>query len=369
MDRMEKFMKRFLKTVLIIFLFTAILSGDIYAANIEDNIDSLIKWCENEGGIIQEPAGDGISDWYAFGAARYGYKADYSGYLDTLEEYVKENGINDAKATEYHRTALTVLACGGNPCSFAGMDLIKEGIYGRNEDNPLDGQGINGLIFGLLTLDSGKYEVPADAFYTREKIVKDIVSLQLLSGGFSLMGEEADADITAMAIQALAPYYSENAYSEIDVKGCIDKALSLLSEMQLSSGGYESGGVENSESCAQVAVALCSVNIDPYKDERFVKNGNSVADALLEYQCSDGGFSHTPDGETDWIAGSQALYAMTAIYRYDNGMGRLYDLADSRSNDKDSGFSGTKAVILYAAAVILVLIVFRSGYNAKNGKR
>lgn len=364
-------MKRFWETVLIIFVFTIILSTDIYAANIEDNIDALIKWCENEGGIIQEPAGDGMSDWYAFGAARYGYKADYSRYLDDLEKYVNENGINDAKATEYHRTALAVLACGGNPRSFAGMDLIKAGIYGRNEDNPLDGQGINGLIFGLLALDSGKYEVPADAFYTREKIVKDILSLQLLNGGFSLTGEEADADITAMAVQALAPYYSENEYSGLDVKGGVDKALSLLSETQLSSGGYESGGVENSESCAQVAVALCSVGIDPYKDERFVKNGNSVADALLKYQGSGGGFSHTPDGEKDWIAGSQALYAMTAIYRYENGMGRLYDLTDSlnKDNGKESNFYGTMALILFICTSFMVIMAFRRGNNAKNGKK
>lgn len=62
-----------------------------------------------------------------------------------------------------------------------------------------------------------------------------------------------------MAIQALAPYYSTNS----DVKEAIDKALTAMSNAQNENGGFASWGSVNSESCAQVLVALTSLGIDP----------------------------------------------------------------------------------------------------------
>ncbi len=74
-------------------------------------------------------------------------------------------------------------------------------------------QGINGWIWGLIALDSMRYEIPSDAFYTRDDIIKEILSRQLPSGGFTLSGTQPDPDITAMALQALAPYCeSEKEY-------------------------------------------------------------------------------------------------------------------------------------------------------------
>ena len=47
-------------------------------------------------------------------------------------------------------------------------------------------QGINGWIFGLLTLDSLRYQVPEGAAETRESILISILEKQLADGGFSL---------------------------------------------------------------------------------------------------------------------------------------------------------------------------------------
>ncbi len=79
-----------------------------------------------------------------------------------------------------------------------------------------------------------------------------------------------------MAIQALAPYYETDA----EARAAVDRALEMLSGMQDSQGGFASKGIANSESCAQVVVALTSLGLDPDTDPRFVKNGNSVLDAL-----------------------------------------------------------------------------------------
>ena len=61
--------------------------------------------------------------------------------------------------------------------------------------------------------------------------------------------------MTAMAIQALAPYYKTNE----TVKAAVDKALEALSALQRSDGGFGSWGTVNSESCAQVIVALTAL--------------------------------------------------------------------------------------------------------------
>lgn len=345
-------MKRILVHTVIIIAFSIIMFCKADASVLEDNIESLIKWCKAEGGFTESPDGDSTSDWYIFGASRYGYNFNYKEYLNNLEEYVEENGLDNEKATEYHRLALVVLSCGGNPCSFAGMNLIEDGVYGRNKENPLDEQGINGLVFGLLALDSNDYSVPENSEYTREKIVGDILSKQLLDGGFSLYGEEADSDITAMVIQALAPYYIEDR--GIDVKHNVDRALASLSKMQLEDGGFKSGGIANSESCVQVITALCSIGINPYKEESFIKNGYSVPDALMEYRREDGGFSHTHEGESDWMAGSQALNGMAALYRYENGIESLYDM---KNNSENVYVYKDNRNIYYAGAAVLLCIL------------
>ena len=81
-----------------------------------------------------------------------------------------------------------------------------------------------------------------------------------------------------MAIQSLAPYYDKDE----KVKASVDRGLNWLSKPK-SDGGYSSWGSINSESIAQVIVALTSLGIDPHNDPRFVKNGNSVVDALLSF--------------------------------------------------------------------------------------
>ncbi len=108
-------------------------------------------------------------------------------------------------------------------------------------------------------------------------------------GGWALSGTKSDPDMTAMAIQALAPYYEKNS----GVKTAVEKALQTLSNMQDENGGFASFGTENLESAAQTVIALSTLNVELLSDEAFVKNGKSVLDYLLSYQLSDGAFKHT----------------------------------------------------------------------------
>lgn len=292
-------------------------------------------------------AGSTPGDWYPIALSRLGYKTDYSGYLAVLEQNVKERyaldgGLSAAKATEWHRIILAVLASGGNPRDIDGIDLVADGTYNRGKTASLGRQGINGWIWGLIALDSRSWEVPEDAYYTRDDIILQILSAQLENGGFALTGEAADPDITAMALQALAPYYnSEKVYTlpgkeeKTTVKMAADAALECLSGLQSAQGDFFSWGTQNSESCSQVIIALCALGIDPLCDERFIKNGVTLWDGLMRYRREDGGFLHSfsydsdnptslPDASNS-MAGEQALLALCALIRQKKGMRALYD--------------------------------------------
>ena len=319
------------------------------------------------------PAGSSVSDWTALALARAGVADDYAGYLARLQAYVErqyaENGsLHAVKATEYHRIALTVAALGGDPAAFGtkpdgtAIDLVAEGAYNWQGDD-LGGQGLNGWIFALLTVDAVGAEVPADARYSRQDMLDAIVSAQLPDGGFSLGGSAMDVDITAMALQALAPYQQQ--YPAV-----IDAALSALSAAQTATGGFESWGTENGESCAQVILALTALDIDPTTDERFQKNQRSVVEALMDFRLSDGGFAHEKDGPLDAMACEQAMQALTAMELRQQGEGRYFDLTDAHpvqletTPDTDTetpaesgGSFPVLPVVLIVSAVVIAMVL------------
>ena len=189
---------------------------------------------------------------------------------------------------------------------------------------------------------------------TREKLIQVILDAQLNDGGWTLSGTKADPDMTAMAIQALAPYYKTNE----TVKAAVDKALDVLSGLQQGDGGFGSWGTINSESCAQVIVALTALGIDPTADSRFVKNGLTVLDALAGFYVTGGGFRHTAGGERNGMATEQGYYALAAYYRFVNAQTRLYDMTDvaiqtGGSNTPATGDTGVLVWIIALPVAIL----------------
>lgn len=311
------------------------------------------------------PAGSSISDWTALAMARTGLDDDYAGYLARLRDYVegqyRENGgLHRIKATEYHRIALTVAALGGDPTAFgtapdgAAIDLLRDGVFCWQGDAPLGGQGLNGLIFALLAIDAVGAENPVGALYSRQDILAQIVAAQLPDGGFSLSGGgSVDVDITAMALQALAPYQAE--YADV-----IGGALEALSAVQLPGGGFANWDVENMESSAQVILALCALDIDPAADERFRKEGGSVVDALLDYRLPDGSFAHELGAASDAMACEQAMQALCAMARQQQGQPRIFDLRDVEPRTvADSGPSAALVAIPVAAAVLALVLILR----------
>ena len=292
-------------------------------AEMGEKLDELYKTTGDFMGTLGTPTVNSIGgEWMVIGLARSGRPVP-AGYYDNVVEYVKAKAdanerLHPAKVTDNARVILALTAIGKDVTNVGGHNLLK----GLDNMAYVQTQGINGPIFTLIALDSHNYPTSGDV--TREKLIQAILDAQLPGGGWTLSGNDADPDMTAMAIQSLAPYYKTNE----TVKAAVDKALEALSALQRNDGGFDSWGTVNSESCAQVIVALTALGIDPTADSRFVKNGLTVLDALASFYVTGGGFRHTAGGERNGMATEQGYYALAAYYRYLNGQTRLYDMTD-----------------------------------------
>ena len=239
--------------------------------------------------------------------------------------YVRKN-INDAeqlhsaKSSDNSRLILALTAIGKDVTNVDGHDLLQ----GLSDMDYIQKQGINGPIWALMAFDSGNYPVPVDGNVSRDKLIDVILDAQLSDGGWALSGERSDPDMTGMAIQALAPYMESN----MDVKKAVEEAIWTLSEIQNDNGSFSSVDGPNSESIAQVIVALAALGIDADTDARFVKNGISAMDALLTYYVPGGGFRHILDGNLDGMSTEQAFYALVAYERMKQNQKFLYDMTD-----------------------------------------
>ena len=297
-----------------------------YAKLLAEQSKRLQEIYKTTGDYMSELGTPGVGsvggEWMTIGLSRSGRTVP-AGYYDAVVEYVKAKAdanerLHRAKVTDNARIILALTAIGKDVTNVGGHNLLK----GLDDMAYVQKQGINGPIWTLIALYSHNYPTMGDV--TREKLLGVILDAQLTDGGWALSGETADPDMTAMAIQALAPYYKTNE----TVKAAVDKALEALSAMQRPDGGFASWGTVNSESCAQVIVALTALGIDPATDSRFVKNGVTVLSALAGFYVDGGGFKHIADGELDGMATEQGYYALAAYYRFANGQTSLYDMSD-----------------------------------------
>ena len=292
---------------------------------------------------VTKPAfGTGAGEWTVLSLARGGYfnkdNVYFTDYYNRIVETVnttaasvnKNGALHSIKSTENSRLIMALSSIGKDATAVGDWNLIAP----FNDFNWIKKQGINGPIFALIALDTNDYETEDTTI--RQQCIDFILDAQLQDGGWALSGSTADPDITAMALQALAPYKSQS-----NVATAAEEAISTLSTIQNSNGGYASWGTVNSESCAQVIVALTTWGINPDTDSRFVKSGKSVVDALLAHYLEDeSAFEHVIDSGANGMATDQACYALVAYNRFMNGKTALYDMSDVAFGDKAEVVSG-----------------------------
>ena len=362
------------KNRIVIFLLAMLMLAAMPMNAFASSVDSLQAIADKAGCAYEDllssklvAPGESVSDWIAIATGCSGNPVKRNAYLKGLEEYVtaeyEKNGcLHNIKATEYHRICLAILALGGNPTAFGTdtsgepINLLAEGTYNWENSASLGTQGLNGWIWALIAIDAKYYDIPTDAIYSREDMVDAILTAQTDEGGFGLSGGSPDVDITAMALQALASYYPQHE----KVKGSVDRALGWLSAQQSDNGDFSAWGESSAESTAQVVIALCSLSVDPRTDTRFVKNGQSALDGLMQYRVDGSMFCHTLDGEADVMATEQAALALISLERLDTKGNPLYDFTevtvyagvDDSLNGVDTPKNPTMWIVIGAVVVV-----------------
>lgn len=278
-----------------------------------------------------------FGEWAVLGQARAKVplsEAYIAAYYEKVVAYVQKNmgadGVlvdpesRNPTVTDNERIILALTAIGKDPANVGGENLLKalqdKDIMKVTDTSNTD---INGLVMGLLALNSRNYT--SDTSW----LVQAVLAQQNEDGSWSASADTksvGDVDMTAMALQALAPYHKDGGNETVNT--AVEKALNWLS------GKYRSG-YDSSESCAQVVIALSALNLDANTDARFTKTVEgktlSVLGNLLQYRVAEnGGFKHQfADKAVNEMATEQALCAMAAYARFTEKANALYDMTDA----------------------------------------
>lgn len=278
-----------------------------------------------------------FGEWAVLGQARAKVplsEAYIAAYYEKVVAYVQKNmgadGVlvdpesRNPTVTDNERIILALTAIGKDPANVGGENLLKalqnKDIMQVTDTSKTD---INGLVMGLLALNSRNYT--SDTSW----LVQAVLAQQNEDGSWRASADTkpvGDVDMTAMALQALAPYYKDGGNETVNT--AVEKALNWLS------GKYRSG-YDSSESCAQVVIALSALNLDANTDARFTKTVEgktlSVLGNLLQYRVAEnGGFKHQfADKAVNEMATEQALCAMAAYARFTEKANALYDMTDA----------------------------------------
>ena len=307
----------------------------------------------------------------------------FENYVKKVEQEVakKEGNLDRNKSTEWSRTILSLTALGQDITNVSGHNFIEK----LSESYKFSyRQGINGPIWETIAMNTGNYQFIKNASNEDQNsfskmidyiLAKEIIQVDGTIGGWALSGKVPDPDITGMALQALAPYYLDrNLYEALEPSQpyetmaiAVERAVATLANLQVANGGYRSWGTLNSESTAQVIVALTSLQIDPLSDTvalpkinrtvSFIQPGevrdgvwtNNMIDALLTFYALDsgkatgvGGFKHVTTGDdggggagtaVNAMATDQALYALIAYDRFLQKELPLYRMMDMQNGE------------------------------------
>jgi hypothetical protein len=328
----------------------------------------VAEWLRNEVGM--DTAGPDEAS-AIFGLARVKYMMTLDEcrtyYANAVNEYLpileENDGMLDKNGPgENARAALALFAIGAYYADIETLGLLPPFA----DFDWVTAQGAQDAALALLALDADKdgkgerFAVPLLAEdskktqTTREGLIGYLIGQQCKGGGWGWAPEEEINPVTtAVVLQALAPYRDDPG-----VLDAIDEALAALSKEQDS----YSGSFGNTEANAQVIIALNTLGVsfdDPdAQDNMFVKNGETVMDALLYcYQDIDetmGAFFFTPPrggkggAAFDKVA---SIWGLNALESYDRVLTQrsvLYDLSDMggklnmpmpkpQDDDKDDG--------------------------------
>lgn len=271
-------------------------------------------------------------EWEIYAFAKSDRKID-NGLIANYKKSLAANKVEwagiTAKVTDSERVALALAALGEDITSFDGVNLV-------NDICSNDGltASANNLVYALIAFDeagvSDEAMLASGSSWTRVKLVSQLIAFQNADGGFAIeAGGSSNVDMTAMALQALAPYVEGGEDAAVtapdaqpSASASVEAALSFL-RSQIN-GLCDFGSVESN---AQVLLALVALGKDPANTKNgFAKGANSLVTAIAAYELGDGkGYAHVmgsdgKPGNANALATVQALRALSAYKTAGSGV-------------------------------------------------
>lgn len=213
-------------------------------------------------------------------------------YDAVTKTHITEETFSSKKASEqsFAYVVLAMTALGMDARTTGGYDLIEKmaskKLYEADKSD-------NAERMMLFAFDSGDYTLPeGDNYCTREELVDKIVE-NVEAGIIAPYADEAVVadkeygllayvDDAVMAVQPLASYMNDESVE----KAC-QKVIRFAGKMQNTHGYYgDSDASNNAETAAQTLTMLGEFGIHPMIETEnvdFVKNGHTLADAILEF--------------------------------------------------------------------------------------
>jgi beta-N-acetylhexosaminidase len=291
--------------------------------------------------LMRYQSKDGLTDWEAVALGINGVKTETSlnatSYFEETEKAVIERDGEQRLVTDYARVALAYRSHGKDTSDIAGYNFTEKIINFQN----LDKQGLNAYTWALIALNGQRPEIT-------QPLIENMLEYRTADNGFSFKRNpddnvRADMDLTAMAVTALAPYagkteaaltdsvtvyadgFELEAASRADTSGVtvplndaafvetvravVNEAVSCMINSQ--------NKIDTCETAAQIIIALCSAGIEP--DAKLIE----IFDG---YRLPGGFYTHTLElNKADDIATRQAALALTALKRFREGLGGIYE--------------------------------------------
>lgn len=326
------------------------------------NISALISEMEQSrlGGDIQsfldsslvENVGNSSADTYILSFLHLHPECDFHFYRDAISCEIPK--MKSQAAQSRQRAALTWTALGSDADFSLAADVLAD-TYGK--------QGIMSFVYALHLQNNGVPYSDASALKTAQVLA----SMQCADGGWSLTGKSGDVDITAMTLQALAPFMGQDDA----VTQSINNGFTYLSSCQLENGGFENYQQENVESAAQVWMALSCLKIDGLTDERFLKNGHSLLDAILAFQTETHTFQHIIGGGENDAATVQVYASLCAYQHFLHGGESFYIFDNALDFSSDSVTSTSQPAeiasqdsnIIFCLILTALIVILSAGFS------
>ena len=208
-----------------------------------------------------------------------------------------------------------------------------------------------------------------DADSVVDKYAAKMLQNQMADGKFSYDADNPiwdEVQFTAENVAALAPHTDKEYIAK-----AIDKAIEYLSSVQLADGSFPGrDGLPDGEATLAVLDMMNAAGIS-LDDDRFVKNGNTVADGLrtfyiegvgfvskTEVEASVDGMSDIPTYDNPVMDFSSAVSALTYLQAAENGKFGPDGTGNSVFEIVGSALTETPLGAILLAVIIIALLAF-----------